>query len=178
MALRKCKVSSVHQDWHSCLKYDWLRQWEIISLSAHIQHLQTGSPVGMMPGHLHLFAHWHLLAAWTLMIQFREMIVGQIAPSSDAGQSLEVLTQPIISNKFKKQRGKWISHAVCSALWSHSGFIFSPPLCLFPFFIIHLSLLAALYPAEQQEVRVWIITILIQTISYVASLSSFCSWSP
>lgn len=38
------------------------------------------------------------------MIQFREMIVGQIADSSDAGQSLEVLTQPIISNKYKKQR--------------------------------------------------------------------------
>lgn len=41
------------------------------------------------------------------MIQLLETIVGQIAPSSDAGQSLEVLTQPIISNKSKKkQRGK------------------------------------------------------------------------
>lgn len=112
------------------------------------------------------------------MIQLPETIVGQIAPSSDAGQSLEVLTQPIISNKSKKQRGKWINHAVRSAHRSHCGFIFSPPLYLFPFFIIHLSLLTALYPAEQQEVRVWIITIFIQTISYAASLSSFCPWSP
>lgn len=68
------------------------------------------------------------------MIQLPETIVGQIAPSSDAGQSLEVLTQPIISNKSKKQRGKWINHAVRSAHRSHCGFIFSPPLYLFPFF--------------------------------------------
>lgn len=68
------------------------------------------------------------------MIQFRETIAGQIESSSDAGQSLEALTQPIISNKSKKHRGKWISRAARPARWSHRGFISSTPLYLFPLF--------------------------------------------
>lgn len=112
------------------------------------------------------------------MIQFREMIAGQTASFSDAGQSLEVLTQPIISNKSKKTERHTNQPRRALGTLVTRWFYFQPSTLFIPFFIIHLSLLAALYPAEQQEVRVRIITIFIQTISYVASLSSFCPWSP
>lgn len=176
MALKKCKVSSVH--------LGWLRQWEIIHLFSSYPASADRFTCGDDAGSLAFICsaasfscvnsddsipwddHWSDHIFLWCQTEFR------------GATPHRWLTRLIISHKSKKT-GRQMNqprHAL-SALVTQ-WFYFQPFTLFIPYFIIHPSLLSALYPAEQQEVRVWIITIFIQTISYAASLSSFCPWSP
>lgn len=74
--------------------------------------------------------------------------MGQITSSSDVGQSLEVRLHTGGSrakNRMNQPHGAFIPLGT-------QRFYFQPSTLFIPFFIIHPLLLAALYPAEQQEV--------------------------